>query len=117
MDDVVAAINVDLTAASGNAVASFDTDTNSFTFNALTGTAGSGSSITLGGDLDVLQFGSGLQLAQLASTAIENINISTASGATSALASIDNALDRSALNLVLLRTALTAQSLILRVLW
>ena len=41
MDDVVAAINVDLAAAGGNAVASFDADTNSFTFNAQTGTAGS----------------------------------------------------------------------------
>ena len=98
MDDVVAAINVDLAAAGGNAVASFDTDTNSFTFNALTGTAGSGSSITLsGGDLDVLQFGDTRSATGSAGNAtadtIENINISTASGATSALASIDNALD------------------------
>ena len=98
MDDVVAAINVDLTAAGGNAVASFDADTNSFTFNAQTGTAGSGSSITLsGGDLDVLQFGDTRSATGSAGNAtadtIENINISTASGATSALSSIDNALD------------------------
>ena len=98
MDDVVAAINVDLAAAGGNAVASFDADTNSFTFNAQTGTAGSGSSITLsGGDLDVLQFGDTRSATGSAGNAtadtIENIDISTASGATSALSSIDNALD------------------------
>ncbi len=98
MDDVVAAINVDLAAAGGNAVASFDADTNSFTFNAQTGTAGTGSSITLsGGDLDVLQFGDTRSATGSAGNAtadtIENIDISTASGATSALSSIDNALD------------------------
>jgi len=98
MDDVVAAINVDLSAGGNNAVASFDADTNSFTFNAVTGTAGTGSSITLSGDnLDVLQFGDTRSATGSAGNAtadtIENVDISTSDGATAALASIDNALN------------------------
>ena len=97
MADVATAINEDLTAAGGNAQASWDAASNSFTFEALTGTAGSGSSISLSGDdLAVLQFGDTLSAAGSAGNAtadtIENINISTASGAASALDSIDNAL-------------------------
>ena len=97
MADVEAAINEDLTAAGGNAQAAWDAASNSFTFEALTGTAGSGSSISLSGDdLAVLQFGDTLSATGSAGNAtastIENIDISTASGAASALDSIDNAL-------------------------
>ena len=97
MADVAAAINEDLTAAGGNAQAAWDAASNSFTFEALTGTAGSGSSISLSGDdLAVLQFGDTLSANGSAGNAtantIENIDISTANGAASALDSIDNAL-------------------------
>ena len=98
MADVASAINDDLTAAGGNAQAAWDAASNSFTFEALTGTAGSGSSISLSGDdLAVLQFGDTLSAengsaGNATADTIENIDISTASGAASALDSIDNAL-------------------------
>ena len=97
MDDVATAINDDLTAAGGNAQAAWDAASNSFTFEALTGTAGTGSSISLSGDdLAVLQFGDTLSGTGSAGNGtadtIENIDISSASGAASALDSIDNAL-------------------------
>ena len=90
-------INDDLTAAGGNAQAAWDSVSNSFTFEALTGTAGTGSAISLSGDdLAVLQFGDTLAATGSAGNGtadtIENIDISSASGAASALDSIDNAL-------------------------
>jgi len=96
MVDVVAAINADLVTAGGNATASFEGG--SLSFKALTGTAGTGSSISLSGsDLDVLQFGADRSATGDAGNAthatISEVNIGTVDGAESAIASIDNALN------------------------
>ena len=97
MDDVVAAINEDLSTAGGNATASFDVASGTFTFAAATGTAGESSTIALSGsDLDVLQFGADRSATGDAGNAthvtIAEINIGSVDGAENAIASIDNAI-------------------------
>jgi len=98
MDAVAAAINVDLAAGGVDAEASYDADANTLVFSATSGSLGTANTISISGDdLAELQFGSTLSATGNAGNAtadtIENVDISTASGAASALDSIDNALD------------------------
>ena len=97
MAEVAAAINVDLAAGGVDAEASYDADAGKLVFSATSGNVGSGNTISISGDdLASLQFGSTLSATGNAGNAtadtIENIDISTAAGAASALDSIDNAL-------------------------
>ena len=97
MDAVAAAINVDLSAGGVDAEVSYDTEAATLVFTATSGSVGSGNSISIAGDdLAALEFGDTLSATgsngNATADTIENIDISTAAGATSALDSIDNAL-------------------------
>jgi flagellin len=97
MGEVAAAINVDLAAGGVDAQASYDAAAGTLVFSATSGSVGNGNTISIAGDdLAALQFGDTLSATGDAGNAtadtIENIDISTASGAASALDSIDNAL-------------------------
>ncbi|MDO7605592.1 MAG: hypothetical protein MUQ94_07635, partial [Burkholderiaceae bacterium] len=97
MDDVVAEINSDLSAAGAGATAAFDATSGKLTFTATSGDAGVASTIALSGnDLADLQFGATLSATGAAGNAtnasIADIDVSTEAGATAALASIDNAI-------------------------
>ncbi len=97
MDDVVTAINSDLTAAGLGVAASFDSDTSKLVFTASGGDAGSASALALSGtDLTDLQFGSTLSATgtdgNATDASIADIDVSTEAGATAALTSIDNAI-------------------------
>ena len=97
MDAVAAAINVDLAAGGVDAEASYDADAGTLVFSATSGSLGTANTISISGDdLADLQFGSTLSATGDAGNAtadtIESIDISSASGAASALESIDNAL-------------------------
>ena len=97
MDDVVSAINTDLTAAGLGVAASFDSDTSKLVFTASGGDAGSASALALSGtDLTDLQFGSTLSATgtdgNATDASIADIDVSTEAGATAALTSIDNAI-------------------------
>jgi flagellin len=97
MGDVVAEINADLAAGGVGVTASYDNNTNKLVFQATSGVEGSGSVITLSGaDLAELQFGSTLSASgtdgNATAAAISSIDISTFTGATTALESIDNAI-------------------------
>ena len=97
MDDVVTAINSDLTAAGMDVAASFDSAAAKLVFTASGGDAGSASTVALSGtDLTSLQFGSTLSATgtdgNATDASIADIDVSTEDGATAALTSIDNAI-------------------------
>ena len=97
MDDVVTAINSDLTAAGLDVAASFDSAAAKLVFTASGGDAGAASTVTLSGtDLTGLQFGSTLSAngtdGNATDASIADIDVSTEAGANAALTSIDNAI-------------------------
>ena len=97
MSDVAAAINQDLSAGNAGASVVYDSTNGTLKFAVTDGAAGSSSSISLSGsDLSGLQFGSSLSATgsdgNATAAAISDISVSTFSGATSALSSIDNAI-------------------------
>jgi flagellin len=96
MDDVVAAINEDLTVANAGAVAAFDSASGTLSFEVVAGTPGTSSSISLSGtDLTVLQFSSTSATGSAGNATaakVSELDISTYQGALDAIESIDNAL-------------------------
>lgn len=96
MDDVVSEIAADLS-ATGVSV-NYDADTNEIVFADNSGTTGTSSTVSLAGsDLASMQFAGTLSAAGVASDAtaskLSEVDVSTEAGATSALASIDNAIE------------------------
>lgn len=94
MDDVVAAINDDLS----DATASFDAVSGQLTFSATAGTAGTGNTISVSGaDLAAVQIAGTLAATGEAGTAtaarIADISVTSTDNASGAIASIDNALE------------------------
>jgi len=98
MADVADAINEDLASANAGVVASYDAANGKLKFEAVAGTTGTGSTLTLSGnDLASLQFGSSLSATGSAGNAtaarISDISLLSTQTATAAMASIDNAIE------------------------